>query len=79
MIEVWIEGYQATCEKAGAKRLGVFDVASDATFEDAVQFWLDTQSADDVKRFYRKRDDGTMTYWSCRFFDNEEDARKSYG
>jgi Zn/Cd-binding protein ZinT len=70
--EVWSEGYAATGESAGARFHGKF---KGATFKDAVESYINTLSPDSRKSFNGER----LTYWGCRFFDNEQDARKSFG
>ena len=70
--EVWSEGYAATGESAGARFHGKF---KGVTFRDAVESYINTLSPDSRKSFNGER----LTYWGCRFFDNEQDARKSFG
>lgn len=66
-FEVWIEGYAASGNRSGARLL---DIIQANTFTEAV--------------IEAGRGDGSfnpdnLTFWGCRSFDNEEDARKSYG
>lgn len=70
--EVWSEGYAATGESAPARFHGKF---KGVTFKDAVESYINTLSPDSRKSFNGER----LTYWGCRFFDNEQDARKSFG
>lgn len=70
-FEVWSEGYITSGERDGATFHGVWD---GETFADACQAWADT-TTDPRKYFDRER----LTYWGCRLFDNETDARKGYG
>ncbi len=69
--EVWSEGYMATGEHGTAQFLGTEE---GETFPEAC-----------VKALKKKKwsmssyDPERNTYWACRFFDNEADARKSYG
>jgi hypothetical protein len=72
VYEVWSEGYAATGESAGARFHGKF---KGMTFKDAVESYINTLSPDAQKSFNGER----LTYWGCRFFDNEQDARKSFG
>ena len=70
--EVWTEGYAATGESSGAYFHGRF---KGNTFKDAVKDFVKTLSAGSQKDFSEER----MCLWGCRFFDNERDARNSFG
>ena len=69
-FEIWIEGYAATGESGIAQKFG------EAEGKDL---------ADAVRNFFKGRDDAKYlnksytTYWGCRIFDNEADARKVFG
>lgn len=72
-FQVWTEGYSATDESSGAVFHGEFD---GETFTDAVIAWRNTLTDEySVKCVDLDR----MRFWGCRFFDNEQDARKSFG
>jgi hypothetical protein len=70
---LWTEGYQATGEQSGAVSHGQWE---GETLQDAIQTFKDSlgdtyeASLINVER---------QTFWGCRFFDNESDARKSFG
>lgn len=68
--EVWVEGYAATGERGSAWRLGKYkaDGFRNAVIAAVLEHGLESEF--DLER---------MTYWGCRFFDNEADARKAYG
>ncbi|EEJ5117664.1 TPA: hypothetical protein N2G45_002882 [Salmonella enterica] len=68
--QVWSEGYEATGNKAGAKLLGEAEAEN---FQQACEKIF--QDSNRVQHFDRQR----LTYWGCRLFDNEPDARKSFG
>lgn len=70
---LWVEGYVATGESADATFLGSFE---GETFQDAIQAYKDSLT-DDYSR--KCVDVERQTFWGCRFFDNEADARKSFG
>lgn len=75
-IEVWAEGYVATGEHSHAHMLGRV-VASD--FNGAV-LRIMAQMADQRSReCFSLHADGAWTFWGCRLFDNEADARVSFG
>ena len=68
---LWMEGYGATGDSGTAQCLGTYE---GDTFADAVQAWVDEEP--DRAQYFKREG---LTYWCCRFFDNEADARKSFG
>lgn len=70
--DLWVEGYEATGQRRGAKFCGKFKGAS---LKDAVIAYRD--SLNPTAAAYISVDG--MTEWGCRFFDNEADARKAFG
>ncbi|MBA1218164.1 hypothetical protein [Pseudomonas fulva] len=74
-IEVWTEGYSVTGNRSPAQRMGVYQAA---TFDDAVAQHLQTLDAEG-QSFYRQSENGVWSCWGCRLFDNEADARRSFG
>jgi hypothetical protein len=65
--QIWSEGYRAT----GGE--------SDATYRASVYAATFRQACD---RFFggdKYYDPDTLTYWGCHLYDNEADARKSFG
>ena len=88
-FEIWMEGFAATGESGTAQKIGE---AEGETFEEAVMAF--TQPEDVVSKYDHKvivskgdtlnldKDhDGKLklSIWACRLFDNEQDARKSFG
>lgn len=69
--EVWMEGYAATGEHGTAQHLGNTTAAS---FKEACKLVVENKNWD-MSYYNPERN----TYWGCRFFDNGEDARKSFG
>ncbi len=71
-MDLWMEGYVATGERAPASHLGVF---SGENLEEAVEAWAKTLSAQDqgLVSFNPPR------FWGCRIFDNEAEAREVFG
>jgi hypothetical protein len=70
--EVWSEGYAATGESGGAVHHGTYLAA---TFKEAVLCWHDqaepgTRALIDLER---------LTYWGCRLYPTEAQARRSFG
>ena len=69
--EIWSEGYVVTGQSAKASKLGD---GWGPTFQDACR--------DLAKRLGWASADfnaSTPSYWGCRLFDNESDARKAFG
>ena len=66
-FKIWSEGYAATgeCGKAVFHGLVYAESFRNACTE---KFWND-----------RNFNSETLTYWGCRLFDNETDARKVFG
>ena len=71
--QVWSEGYMATGESSTATLHGTFD---GETFKDAVIAFRDSLTDEYSKKCINI---DKLTFWGCRFFDNESDARKSFG
>lgn len=69
--EVWMEGYAATGESAGAEYYGSHEADN---FQQACQKAMEEKGMNDD--YYDAKNN---TYWACRFFDNEVDARKTFG
>lgn len=68
-FEVWAEGYSATGDNQGASFHGNWQAE---TFKEACAKW-----AEGVMEGYYNAENNT--FWGCRLFDNEEDARRSFG
>lgn len=72
--EIWQEGHRATGESSIASFVGK---AEGYSFLDAVDNYMKTASKE-VKDCFRGELDAAYI-WGCRLFDNEADARKSFG
>lgn len=75
--QVLIEGYVATGENGTAQILAKrneYTLWEGETFQKACENALRTLKWD--MSYYNKE---RNTYWACRFFDNEIDARNSFG
>lgn len=66
-FDVWSEGYAATGESGGAVYHGQ---ATAASFREACVKVLGRNELFDPTR---------LTYWGCRLFPTEEEARRSFG
>lgn len=77
--EIWTEGFRATAERGGAHYHGTVTANS---LDKAVEKLAKKNSSFDKYVSYSpnpKRKGSSYTYWGCRIFDNEEQARKSFG
>lgn len=72
VFSLWSEGYAATGSSSTADFLGNFEADS---FAEACDKWAKTLEQPE----YYKRNGDNAYYWGCRIFDNEADARRSFG
>ena len=68
---IWSEGFRTSGMNEKAMNHGCYE---GNTFQEACEKWADTLG-NSKKLFDKKR----LTFWACRLFDNESDARKSFG
>ena len=73
-VQVWREGYSAQSNSDTAILVAI--VRSAITFEEAIQYLK--KNTENGSGIYEWKD-GTHVIWGCRLFDNEQDARKSFG
>lgn len=69
--EIWSEGYAATGQRSKAMFHTTIEASS---FNEACD--LLAVRNQEFRKFY---DPHTLTYWGCKLFDNEIDARKLFG
>lgn len=69
--EVWCEGYRIMSGYSDANFLGACDAEN---FSEACHKVLRRRGMDDFN-FNPER----LTYWGCKLFDNEKDARETFG
>lgn len=67
---VWREGYRVTGNNSGAEKVANITVSDYTSFREACELEFINRSYYDPRR---------NTLWGCKLFDNEEDARKSFG
>lgn len=72
--EIWSEGYQASGDSGTAV---YHDTIEAVSFDEACQKYADSDPM--VKSQMKRHGPGHWTYWACQMFDNEADARKTYG
>lgn len=69
-FNIWAEGFAATGQSGGAVFMGSNEGED---FKDACdKFFIE----EDHKIYY---DSNNLTYWGCKLFDNELDAKVSFG
>ncbi|QOT19258.1 hypothetical protein [Paenarthrobacter sp. YJN-5] len=75
LFTIWAEGFAATGESQTAWQLNESPIQAE-TLDDAVRQY---SFSSDSRHLFRRHKDGTWTYWGCRLFDNEADARGAFG
>ena len=71
---IWSEGWQIAGQAGRAQFLGEWP---GRTFEEAVMNMCGEKPV--IGRYVVRNYDGSFDYWGCRLFDNEKDAKRSYG
>jgi hypothetical protein len=86
--EVWMQGYAATGQSAKAQFIGKVEARS---FKQAChilmcQDYLKNHTSENLRAPNQwidpdrwDYDPDSCSYWGCKLFDNETDARKTYG
>lgn len=70
-IELWMEGFATSGERSGADKIGEYIAEN---FDDAIRQYMKENPNVEIDKF------GTRySNWGMRIFDNEADARKSFG
>ena len=73
-FEIWSEGFAISGERGTAYQIGVQEADS---FEEACDLFVKRNPK--YKELYSRNLFSRPSYWGCRWFDNEQDARKSFG
>lgn len=72
-ITLWMQGFSATGQAEGASMIGSYEATD---LDDAVKQYMETHKGEvEWDRYGR----GRHAIWACEIFDNEEQARKSFG
>lgn len=74
LYEIWTEGFRVSGETEG-KAYKIGEERADS-FEEACDLFVKHNPR--YQDCYKKVN-GIPSYWACRWFDNEADARKSFG
>lgn len=72
-IKLWMEGYNAQGNSDGASYLGEYEGEN---LLEAYTTYVKEKYKDNIPNYIRKDE---PVIWGCRVFDNEGDARKSFG
>ena len=85
IYEIWTEGYIATGENQKAFKLGE---GKGNTFDEAVGDYMDNNIDHNIElnernkyiseKYYKNRN-SNWNIWGCNLYDNEIDARESFG
>ena len=75
-FQIWSEGYSVTGQYQKAIYHGEFEAE---TFEQACDKWIETLDEYSKQCYTPSKDGSRPMLWGCRLFDNETDARKSFG
>lgn len=74
-MDLWMEGFRISGKCLPAKFCGTFEAN---TLRIAVHMYMDSiDSPVEKKQFIITPK--TLSYWNCKFFDNEVDARRTFG
>lgn len=71
MIDLWMEGYALNGDRGTATYLGTFEAS---TVQEAAKAWATTGSP-----LAKYLNTARTAVWGCRLFDNEADARRTFG
>lgn len=71
--EIWSEGFADSRELHQAY---LFGCGEGETFREACINFMNADKQHKELRYFNVKD---LTFWGCRLFDNEADARKSFG
>ena len=72
-FEIWTEGFQISGNQAQASKLGTVEAETFAEACDKLCSPLEWQQK------HGRYDSRSGGVWGCRLFDNEADARRSFG
>jgi hypothetical protein len=74
VFSLWVEGYEITGQASPARCLGPIEGTS---FSAALKTYVDSLPPE--SRAYWTARNSQWSYWGCRAFDNELDARRAFG
>lgn len=71
-FEIWMSGFAVTGQSQGASFIGI---SKGKTFKKACEDYKDA----DGEKLKLDNYPGRPSIWACELYDNEKDARKSFG
>jgi hypothetical protein len=74
LFEIWMEGYSATGQHEKAQLIGT---GLGITFDDAIRDYMAKTPNHGIEKSNGPRSNWSI--WACDLFNNEKDARKSFG
>jgi len=78
IFEIWAEGYLDQGMEGVPAKAKFIGYSEGETFTEACENWYKEHVSKESFNKYFRISNGRPIYW-CRLFDNEEDARKSFG
>jgi hypothetical protein len=75
LFNIWMEGYQCNGDRSDASFLGTYE---GKTFNEACDNWAKS-NPNRLEDYKPGTDSKRPSYWACGMYDNEADARKSFG
>ena len=77
--DIWREGYLVQGMEGVPEKAAYVGSEYGVDFVDACRrYYMKNRSPEEFKRYWYVADDGTPCFW-CSLYDNEADARKSFG
>ncbi len=78
-IEVWMEGYIVTGMEGTPSPAHKIIEGDFETFDEAVETWVEKHVVQADKYLSKSEKTGRWSYWGCGLYDNEIEARKTFG
>lgn len=75
--DIWVEGFKVQ-ERSGKAQCLAKDVEGNS-LSDAVKTWYSNIPDAEAKYGKLRIEENDISLWGCRVFDNEIEARKSFG
>jgi hypothetical protein len=77
-FEIWSEGYLCTGMEGIPARAQLHGKAEGSTFDEAVEKFVASRP-EKVRSYWSRSPDGRWSMWGCRVYDNEKEARETFG
>lgn len=76
--DIWIEGFRATGQRQGASKLTKEPIEAES-WDEAIKIYKATHPGHGIEDRQHTLYEWHYRVWGCRLYDNEADARKSFG